>query len=436
MTEKLDRLARGFRKRTLVTARLASKVGLKALKKTVGLNGAPVDEEKAVAAAGELVRQLGSLKGVVMKFGQMASYMPGAMPPAAQRVLTELQAQSTAMVFERVRDVVQKELGGAPGELFETFEEEPFAAASIGQVHRARFEGSDVAVKVQYPEIEELLGTDLKTLRLFSQMSSFGTAVDGKAVADELRERTLEECDYLAEARNQRFFRSLLADNERCHVPAVVDARSARRVITTELVDATSFYPFCENAERELRNRAGETIFETCFDSIFRRCVYNADPHPGNYLFHDDGRVTFLDYGCVRWFEPDMIDRWKRVARSVVDDKRDEYRDAFVDLGLVAVEKSFDWDYQWDVMRYLYRPFTQREPFTYTHDYVSESYDLMIFKNPNKMKTALPPEWLFLNRLQWGMNSVLAHLGAAGRWPELWRAAIESETQPVARPAS
>ncbi len=432
MTEPLQRLARGFRKRTLVTAKLASKVGVSYLKKSVGLNGAPVvDEQKAVAAASQLVEQMSTLKGLVMKFGQMASYMPGALPPQAQRVLTQLQANSTAMAFDRVAEVVQSELGSSPHEAFDGFEEEPFAAASIGQVHRARLDGRKVAVKVQYPEIEELLGSDLETMRFLTRMSTMGTPVDGGAVADELRERTLAECDYVAEAKNQTFFRNLFADDPRAHVPEVVESHSSRRVLTSELVEATSFYPFCESAQQTHKDSAGETIFGTCFNSLFGRCVYNADPHPGNYLFGDGGRVTFLDYGCVRHFDPKMIDGWKRLALAVVLGNEPGFREGFTELGLIAKEKGFDWDYQWSVMKYLYRPFTQKEPFQYTHEYVKESYDLMIFDNPNKMKIGMPPEWLFLNRLQWGMNSVLAHLGATGAWPDMWRAAIESPTKPA-----
>jgi len=93
--------------------------------------------------------------------------------------------------------------------------------------------------------------------------------------------------------------------------------------------------------------------------------------------------------------------------------------------------RSFDFDYQWDVMEYLYTPFKSKEPFTYTNEYVKKSYDLMMWKNPNKLRTGMPPDWLFLNRLQWGLNSVLAHMKATGPWPRIWRAAVESRTAPV-----
>ena len=428
--KEIEEIASGFRKRTVKTALLAGKLGLKFMKKSAGLSVKSVDKEKAVEAASILVRELGALKGIVMKVGQLASYMPGAMPPEAQKVLAQLQSQSTSLSFGKVDAVVVDQFGQSAHELFSEFDTEPFAAASIGQVHRARYEGSEVAVKVQYPGIEDLLDGDLKLIGKLLRVGSIGTAMDGKAIALELRDRIIDECDYLAEARNQTHFVQLFSTLPDARVPKVIPERTSKRVITSELVDAKGFYPFCEKAPQAIKDKAGETIFRTCFQSLFQYCVYNADPHPGNYLFHDDGSVTFLDFGCVRKFDPVMIDAWKRCALGIVKNDIPAFKQGFTDLGLVGKPKKFDWDYQWRVMQYLYRPFTQQEPFTFTHDYVTESYDLMLFKSTNKMTAGMPAEWLFLNRLQWGLNSVLAHLGATGRWPELWLNAITSPTEP------
>ncbi len=429
----LEQLAQGFRKRTWVTAKLATKLGVKYMKKTAGVTS-PVDTERAVQAAEKLVREVGALKGLVMKFGQLASYMPGALPPEAQQVLARLQAQSTALGFERVRQALTEELGAPPEQRFDELEPEPFAAASIGQVHRGRIGQQRVAVKVQYPGIEALLRGDLKLVGHLVSVSTMGSAVDGKGAAEELRARILEECDYRVEADNQRFFKDLFEHHDDSHVPEVIASHSTGRVLTSELVEgAASFYPFSETASRAVKDRAAAVIFRTCFDCLFGHAIYNADPHPGNYLFHPDGAVTFLDFGCVRRFDPAMIDVWKQVARSVLDGDRERFKDRYVALGMVGKPKKFDWDHQWQVMQYLYRPFLAppSAPFTYTHAYVRESYDVLLFKNPNQRATAMPPEWLFLNRLQWGMNSVLAHLGATGPWGELWRAAIDSKTEPL-----
>ncbi|MCA9654181.1 MAG: AarF/ABC1/UbiB kinase family protein [Myxococcales bacterium] len=427
----LSRLARGFRKRTLVTARLASKVGVGFVKRSLGrgsddAEATEADRQAAIDAASQMVKEIGALKGLVMKIGQIASYMPGALPPEAQRVLTRLQDDTTAMEWPKVRQVLREELGREPEALFDELEHEPFAAASIGQVHRGRFEGRPVAVKIQYPGIEDALRSDLRTAGVLGRLGTVGTGFDGGSLVAELRERVLEECDYRQEADSQRAFGALFATMPGARAPAVVAERSGRRVLTTALDPGRSFYPFCDEAPQAAKDRAGEIIFRVCFDCLFRHSVYNADPHPGNYLFAPDGAVTFLDFGCVRRFEARMIEAWKQVARSVLADDRAAFRERFPALGMVGNPKKFDWDYQWEVMRYLYRPFMATEPFTYTHEYVKESYAKLIFDNPNRWSGAMPPEWLFLNRLQWGLNSVLAYLNAAAPWGELWRAGVES----------
>ena len=427
-------IARGFRKRTLVTAKLGARMGASFVKRTLirpkegDAPAEPIEDSEAVKNASELVKELGALKGLVMKIGQIASYMPGALPPEAQRVLTKLQANTTAMEYPQIEAVLVEQLGHPPDELFEHFEPEPFAAASIGQVHRARFEGRDVAVKIQYPGIEDALRADLKTATMMGRLGSLGTTIDGAGLVTELRDRVLEECDYRLEAKNQSSFSQLFESMPGARVPGVIPERSALRVLTSELDPGQGFYPFCDEASQEARDRAGEIIFRICFDCLFRHSIYNADPHPGNYLFSAEGEVTFLDFGCVRRFTPDMIEAWKLVARSVVANDRARFRETFPALGMVGNPKKFDWDHQWTMMKYLYRPFLSTTPFTYTHDYVKESYGMMIFDNPNRRSGAMPPQWLFLNRLQWGLNSVLAHLRATAPWGDLWQAAIESPT--------
>ncbi len=433
MTDKkktIGRLARGFGGRTLVTARLASKLGAKALRKLATPDHKGKDDEaKAVAAANRLLDELDGMKGLLMKFGQMASYLEGSMPPAAQQVLSRLQAQSTPMAFDAIEAVVRAELDLEVDAAFEDFQRAPFAAASIGQVHRARFEGGDVAVKVQYPEIRDALRSDLKTVGLISKLGMAFGPISGGELAKELSERITEECDYRVEAKNQTLFAALYADLDGASVPAVVPARSSERVITSVLDPGMSFDAFLEQPQ-SVRDRAGALIFEACFRSIFVNAIYNADPHPGNYLFAEDGSVTFLDFGCVKRFETEFIDIWKGVARSVIDDDRARFERLF--LGMVGKARGFDFDYQWEVMRYLYAPFLAEDgTFAYTHEYVAESWDCLVWKNPNKLKLGMPRDWLFLNRLQWGLNSVLAMLGATGPWSTIWRAAVEAPTDPA-----
>ena len=427
---RFTRLASGFRGRTMPLAGLATRLGARAVGKALSLGGrGGGDEAAAIALAERLVDQLGEMKGLVMKLGQMASYLDGAMPPAAQKVLAKLQARSEPMAFGAVARVVEAELGRSLAELFDAFDEEPFAAASIGQVHRAVFEGAPVAVKVQYPGIEDALRTDLRSLGAATRLATAMVKVDGAGLVSELRERMLAECDYVAEAANQRLYAELLAPIDGASVPAVVAARSARRVLTSELVERLDFQTFAATASQEARDRAAATIFRVSFDTIFRHGVLNGDPHPGNYLLSEDGEVTFLDFGCVKRFEPAFVDGWKRIARSVLEGDRPAFRAAMLAAGMVAWPRRFDWDAMWEVIQYLYKPFLERDPFfRFDAGYVSRSWDVLMWENPNRLRLDMPAEWLFTNRLQWGLFSVLAQLRATGPWPDLWADAVYSAT--------
>jgi predicted unusual protein kinase regulating ubiquinone biosynthesis (AarF/ABC1/UbiB family) len=422
MSDDLDELTGGLR-RMWSTASLTSKLGVKAASRMLfrtkrrgddddlDLDAATKSTEAAIATARKLVTRMGHLKGLVMKAGQIASYMPGSLPPAAQQVLAELQAHSTPMSWPKIEDVLRGELGAPPAQLFDSIEERPCAAASIGQVHRAIHRGTPVAVKIQYPGIEDAIKSDLKMVGVIARLSSVGSPLDGAALAAELRDRLLEECDYEHEAASQALFARLLANVPGAHVPTVITDRTSRRVLTTTF---STGHPLADTPPA-VADRAGMIIFRACWELLFRRCIYNADPHPGNYLISDTGDVTFLDFGCVRRFDPAMIATWKKLARAILDDNQPGFQDGFRALGFVGKEKKFDWDYQYRAMRHLYRPLLEPS-FRYTSRYVTETFGMLMFDNPNRMKISMPPEWLFLNRLQWGLNAVLAQLGATGTW--------------------
>lgn len=432
-TRPLDRLPRGLRDRTWASAKIAGRVGLAFARKTLGSDASAADDEATTAAMEQVADQLGNLKGLAMKLGQIASYMPGAVSPAGQRILSRLQHDTTPLAHDAILEVLRSELGPGAETRFADFSPEPFAAASIGQVHRARVDGTDVAVKVQYPGIEDTLDHDLKVGRVIAGAGMLGTAFDAGELVAELRARMLEECDYRQEAANQIQFGGLMGRFEGATVPQVFPEHSGRRVLTTQFVDGMGFEPFC-GAPQAARDRAGAILFEVCFDTLFRHGLFNGDPHPGNYRFDDEGNVTFLDFGCVRRFDRELMETWKVCARAVLDEDRRTWRETYTELGFAPDPRRFDWNHQWEIMQYVYRPFLAppSEPFRYTDAYVRESYDLMVFRNPNRFRTGMPGPWLLLNRLQWGLNAVLASLGATADWATLYREAIE--TLPAAVP--
>ena len=426
--EKIKKLSTRWARRTVSAGKVAASIGGTAVRQAVlGTDGG--------AAAGELLAErMDELKGILMKVGQMFSYMDGVLSPEAMEALRSLQSGARTFAFEDVRHIVEDAFEGRPlGELFESFEEEPMAAASIGQVHRARVGGRDVAVKVQYPEILATLEMDLDNAARVGMLAGLGTSVDPQDVMNELRDRFREECDYLQEAANTILFGRLFHD--RVRVPDVIADRCRRTVLTTELVAGRSIYDVAKESERE-RDRVAGALFDTVCRSIFHHAAFNADPHPGNFFFPPDGGdadVILLDFGCVRYLERDFVEGWKAMARSVLDGRRADFPDTVRAVGLVGSRK-FDFDAQWEIMRVLYEPFLT-PGFRFEGNYVRDVLQMMKFGNKNARHTALPGPWITANRLLFGVYALLHILRASADWGGMFRRWIAAETEPVGRPA-
>jgi len=376
-----------------------------------------VDPATQQAIAKRVAATLGEMKGLAMKAGQVASYLDFAMPQAAREALAGLQDSTPPMTPEVIDRVVTAELGKPPKELFAEWAERPFAAASIGQVHRARTrDGLDVAVKVQYPGIAQAIEADLKSA---GALQALGSVVlrhqDHGAIYEELRERLLEECDYRVEARNQEEFRRLYADRADMVIPEVVPALSATRVLTTRFAPGKRFAEFAATASQEERDRAGEAIWDFAMVSIFRHGLFNADPHPGNYLFAP-GQVVFLDFGCVKRYAPSFIAQWKRLCLACTFGDRATFDRCVVELGFAPDPAKYDFDYHYRMTRAIYEPWLKDEPYLFTEAFVARTWRTLVVDNPNKFRMNLPRDFLFVNRVQWGVYSVLATLRAVSNW--------------------
>ena len=305
-----------IRKRTWVTAKLAAKLGFAAAKKTLNVN-LPSTPDEAIIQAIELVEQFDNMKGLLLKFGQMASYLNTGLPPAAQKILAKLQSSGTPMPYEQIQDQIESTFHQGVAELFDQFDPHAFAAASIGQVHRAVYQGREVAVKIQYPDIQQFIERDLKNVEKIAHLLFVGSSVDGSALAGELHDRVLEECDYRLEAKRQTAIGTLWNKKEYSIVPEVILERSNEKVLTTIFEPGLNFYTFCEKADLQSRAKSNLEIFTNVFEGVFRYGFLNGDPHPGNYLFSEDGKVIFLDFGCVRVFPQEFLLGWKELALSI-----------------------------------------------------------------------------------------------------------------------
>src|SRR5437016_1725557 len=287
-------------------------------------------------------------KGVLMKVGQILSFvdtsavLEGQYGEVYRAALASLQADAEPMEPVLVAAVVESELGRPPEELFADFSAEPIAAASIGQVHTARLhDGSEVAVKVQYPGVADAMRDDLANTQLLLTFVKIAKGVvpqyrnfDVRAVADEIAERIAEEVDYGIELANQMEF----ADHYRGHpfarVPEVFPELSSDRVLTMEMVHGRR-WSGVDDVDQELRDRWGEVVERFFFGSISRFGMFNADPHPGNYLFHDDGTVTFLDFGCVKRLSPKVQRGFWEMPSAAVDNDADGLLRCWIEQGFV-----------------------------------------------------------------------------------------------------
>lgn len=390
------------------------------------------------AMARRLASTFGELKGVSMKLGQMLSYLDFAMPPAAREVLASLQHSSPPMAPEIVIDTFLNELDKTPKQLFAEWSPMPFAAASLGQVHRARLHsGEEVAVKVQYPAIEDAIRADLRNVALMDRLlTTLFPQQDKGALSAELEERLLEECDYTVEADNQEAFARMLASERQILVPRVHRTLSTKRILVSDFVPGESFADFKRNATQAEKNRAGELLFQVAWSSILSHGAFNADPHPGNYLFQRDGelRVALLDFGCVKRYPPEFIALWKRLLRSALEDDAAAMREVAEAMHIIRDASRYNFDYHRQMLHALYAPWLTDKPFRFSSEYVSDTWRAMIVDNQNKFRMNMPRQWMFANRLQWGLFAVLALLDAEAMWRTTMLDLLYAPGEPRPRP--
>ncbi|HEV3472871.1 MAG TPA: AarF/ABC1/UbiB kinase family protein, partial [Actinomycetota bacterium] len=256
--------------------------------------------------AKQLVEMLGEMKGAAMKVGQLASFYEFSAPSeymsTYKDALTMLQNSAPPMDPEASRQVIKEEFGRSPEEVFATFDDEAIAAASIGQVHHATLPtGEEVAVKVQYPGVDDAVRADLRNVSAMTKISvAIAPNIDPKEVANEVRDRVMEELDYRREATNQAKFAELFREHPFIVVPKVFPDYCRTRVITQEFIKGRPFTEAFAWEDQQKKNELGEILWRFFFGSLNRFLLFSADPHPGNYILLSGGKVAFLDFGLVR----------------------------------------------------------------------------------------------------------------------------------------
>lgn len=383
---------------------------------------AQLDQQFSIRTAEDVAHELGNMKGAIMKLGQMVSFIADGLPPEARAALETLQQDVPPMAPSLAEQVIREELGADPHELFLDWDPVPVAAASIGQVHRAVLaDGREVAVKVQYPNIGAAIRSDLDNTEVLSMMFSAVAFrnLDVHALIDELRDRMTDELDYRLEATCQAEFADRYRDHPFIHVPAVVPERSAQRVLTTEWVDAMGWAEFEATAPDAVRQLAAEAIFRFAQGSVHRHRVFNGDPHPGNYRFHPDGRVSFFDFGLVKRWDGDEFERMIPILDAVLDQDAAATVAAMEEVGFIRPGHGLDPEHVFAAVSAAYRAYLVDE-FTFTTSYTTEALTkIMDVQGPysDVMRVLdMPPSFLLLDRVVWGISALMGRLGARNRW--------------------
>ena len=392
-------------------------------------------EDLALQTAEDVATTLGAMKGVLMKIGQMASYIDDGLSPEVRRTLSRLQDSVPPMSPELAARVVEEELGVPPEQAFSRWDPQPIAAASIGQVHRAvTLDGRAVAVKVQYPGIAETIAADLRNVALLRRMLRItAPAQDVDALLTELRDRVLEELDYTREAANQHLLAAYYDGHPTIHVPKIISELSTRRIVTSELSGGARFAELASWPQHE-RDLAAETIYRFVFRSLYEVRAFNGDPHPGNYLFHGGGRVTFLDFGLVKHFTAAELRPLLQMARNVcVEHDPEAFRRSLENAGFLRPHAPLSTQAIVEHLAVFYDTIREPGPLTITSDYASSVVRRFFdVRSPVTGYIAVPRSYVLLQRINLGLFAVLGELSATANWR-----AIAEEIWPFAQgPAS
>ncbi len=319
-------------RRTATVGRLAAGETVKRLGTKAANVGRSEQSAQAASArrqletAKQIVAALGTMKGAAMKLGQVMSFLDVGLVPEEhreefQRELSKLRDAAPTVSFKQMKSVIEDDLGEKIADVFAEFDEEPIAAASIGQVYRARLKdgGREVAVKVQYPGVAAAVRADMQNLGMIMRLLKRMTpSLDVKGVTDEIRERIGEELDYELEAQNQRSLARIFNGHPFIVVPEVVSELSHEHVLVTDFVHGVGFEQLKEYPQAE-RDRIGEIVFRFFLGCLYRHRQFSGDPHPGNFMLLEDGRVAFLDFGLFKRLDREPVELELACQRAVVE---------------------------------------------------------------------------------------------------------------------
>ena len=392
----------------------------------LGKDSVAMREELHAATAQELVQTLGRLKGASMKVGQLASFIDAGVMPvenrdAFQGILASLRDAAPPMKPKLVGQVFEREFNATPDDLFAEFDLTPTAAASLGQVHLARLEdGREVAIKIQYPGIEDAIKSDLAmTAAVKPMMPLLAPGMDADAAIEEIRTRVLQECDYLSEADTLSFLSDAYEGHPFIWVPRPIPERTSPRILTMERARGMPFDEIKKLPQDE-KDRVGEMLFRFYFGSMHRLGFTSADPHPGNYKLMASGGMAIFDFGLRMELPPEMRKHMHRGMKALIDGDVEEFYNRGIAMGFIRKPDEIEPQRFYDWVFFSLAPIREDREYTFTREFIAERTGAMMdprnewwafLRNMN-----LPPWAILQYRLEIGLFAVLAQLGATGNW--------------------
>ncbi len=388
--------------------------------------GMPADSARNAA---ELSRALGGLKGPLMKVAQLLATIPDGLPDEYIEELRALQSQAPAMGWAFVKRRMRSELGADWRSRFETFEQDAAAAASLGQVHRARgADGRTLACKLQYPDMASTVEADLRQLKLiFGLYKRYDPAIDTREIMRELTARLREELDYRREAGHVRLFGEMLENEAGVHVPTVLPELSTGRLLTMSWLDGEALLE-AKSRPQEARNSIAQNMFAAWYRPLYCHGVLHGDPHLGNYTIRSNGSVNLLDYGCVRILPAAFIQGVIDLYRGVQRDDQAQLVHAFESWGFEGLSSEMvDALSIW--AKYIYGPLTDDRTRLIDESGGGKFGGAVAAKVHNEIRrlggVTPPREFVLLDRSAIGLGSVFLHLGAELNWHRAFEALIE-----------
>jgi predicted unusual protein kinase regulating ubiquinone biosynthesis (AarF/ABC1/UbiB family) len=388
-------------------------------------------ERRHIEAAEQIVAALGTMKGAAMKLGQVMSFLDVGLVPEDyreefQRKLAALRDAAPTVSFKDMRKVIEAELGDPVRDVFAEFDEEPVAAASIGQVYRARLsDGREVAVKVQYPGVAAAVRADMQNLGLILRLAKrIAPGMDPQAIGAEIRNRIEEELDYELEAQNQRTLARIFRGHPFIHIPGVVSSLSRERVMVSEYVEGLRFEAF-KNDPQSDRDRIGEILYRFYFGCLYRHGQFSGDPHPGNSLLMPDGRMAFLDFGLFKRMPAGAVELEMAVARAIIEGDTATIMRLGTETGFFPEPEKFDPELVLEHFRAATSWYTVDHDLELTPEYATQV--LIDMSDPRSeyfgqlRHESAPPDHIFGRRMEVLTLAVIAQLRAHGNFHRIAR---------------